>query len=101
MSVLSKVDIKVADEVWVATALLQRENPKRSSFSVEEIVDRAAKESLVTPQRPGVYVHAMQHCVANRPPNPGKYRMLFEHLTIVGGSTGEETHTTRRAKVRR
>ena len=28
MSVLSKVQVKVADEVWVATALLHRENPK-------------------------------------------------------------------------
>ena len=78
MTVSSKVEVKVADEVWVATALLHRENPKRSSFSIEEIVDRAAREGLVKPQRPGVYVHAVQHCVANRPPNPGRYRMLFE-----------------------
>jgi hypothetical protein len=78
MSVMSKIQIKVADEVWVATALLQRENPRRPSFSVEEIVDRAAREGLVRPQRPGVYVHALQHCVANRPPNPGRYRMLLE-----------------------
>lgn len=78
MAVLSKVAVKVADEVWIATALLHRENPKRSSFLVEEIVDRAAKEGLVNPQRPGVYVHAVQHCVANRPPNPGRYRMLLE-----------------------
>ena len=78
MAVVSKVEVKVADEVWLATALLHRENPKRSSFLVEEIVDRAAREGLVKPQRPGVYVHAVQHCVANRPPNPGRYRMLFE-----------------------
>jgi len=78
MSVLSKVEVKVADEVWIATTLLHRENPRRNSFSVEEIVDRAAREGLVKPQRPGVYVHAVQHCVANRPPNPGRYRMLFE-----------------------
>ena len=30
------------------------------------------------PPRPGVYVHVVQHCVANRPPNPGRYRMLYE-----------------------
>src|SRR4030042_2160761 len=28
--------------------------------------------------RPGVYVHIRQQCVANRPPNPGRYRMLLE-----------------------
>ena len=78
MRVGSRVQIKVADEVWIAAALLQRENPRRASFSIEEIVHRAARENLVRPQRPGVYVHAVQHCVANRPPNPGRYRMLFE-----------------------
>jgi hypothetical protein len=75
---VSKIQVKVADEVWIAAALLQRENPKRESFSIEEIVDRASREGMVKPQRPGVYVHAVQHCVANRAPNPGRYRMLLE-----------------------
>jgi hypothetical protein len=70
--------IKVADEVWIATALLHREFPQRADFSVEEIVERAAREGIAAISRPGVYVHAVQHCVANRPPNPGRYRMLFE-----------------------
>lgn len=72
--------IKVADEVWVATALLHREKPDASDFSAEEIVERARKEGLQRPLRPGVYVHVVQHCVANRPPNPGRYRMLFETM---------------------
>ena len=70
--------IKVADEVWIATALLHREQPSRRDFRVEEIVERAGREAIAGPVRPGVYVHAVQHCVANRPPNPGRYRMLFE-----------------------
>jgi hypothetical protein len=70
--------IKVADEVWLATALLHRENPSRADFSLNEIVERAAKEAIVDELRPGVYVHAALHCVANRPPNPGRYRMLYE-----------------------
>ena len=78
MTVLSKVQVKVADEVWISTALLHREHSKRAAFRVEEIVARAQKEGLVRPLRPGVYVHVVQHCVANRPPNPGRYRMLFE-----------------------
>ena len=32
--------IKVADEVWIGTALLHREQPARESFSTAEIVDR-------------------------------------------------------------
>jgi hypothetical protein len=78
MTVSSKSGIKVADEVWIAAALLQRENPSRSDFSIEEIVERAHKEALTEGSRPGVYVHVVQHCVANRPPNPGRYRMLYE-----------------------
>ena len=71
-------NVKVADEVWVATALLHREQPQAADFSIEEIVDRARREGLHEPLRPGVYVHVVLHCVANRAPNPGRYRMLFE-----------------------
>jgi hypothetical protein len=74
----TKTDVKVADEVWIATALLHKEHPKQADFAVEEIVDRAEKEGIERPLRPGVYVHVVQHCVANRPPNPGRYRMLYE-----------------------
>jgi len=71
-------ELKVADEVWIATALLHRENADQADFSVAEIVERARREGLTPELRPGVYVHAVLHCVANRPPNPGRYRMLFE-----------------------
>jgi hypothetical protein len=78
MTVTAKSELKVADEVWIAAALLHREHAKASDFSIEEIVERARQEGLHEPLRPGVYVHVVQHCVANRPPNPGRYRMLFE-----------------------
>ncbi|MSQ71882.1 MAG: hypothetical protein EXR27_11430 [Betaproteobacteria bacterium] len=70
------VAVKVADEVWIAIALLHREQPKRRDFPVQEIVDRAARERVHASLRPGVSVHAYQHCVANLAPNPGRYRML-------------------------
>ncbi len=70
--------LKVADEVWIVTALLHRENPEARDFSIDEIVSRAKREGLHKPYRRGVYVHVVQHCVANRPPNTGRYRMLFE-----------------------
>lgn len=73
--------IKVADEVWVATAMLHQRFPERLDFSIEEIVEFAASTKelrLMGPLRPGFYVHVVQHCVANRPPNPGRYRMLLE-----------------------
>lgn len=78
MAVIADREIKVADEVWIVTALLQKEKPSQPDFSVEEIVARARKEALTESLRPGVYLHAQMHCVANRPPNPGRYRMLIE-----------------------
>ena len=74
----TETDLKVADEVWIAAALLHRENPAETDFAVDEIVRRAQREGLHKPFRRGVYVHVVQHCVANRAPNPARYRMLFE-----------------------
>jgi hypothetical protein len=78
MPISSTTRVKVADEVWIATALLHCEESTRPDFTIEQIVERARKEGIEVPLRPGVYVHVVQHCVANRPPNPGRYRMLFE-----------------------
>lgn len=71
------VGIRVADEVFVVTALLHRENPDREDFTIGELLDRAAQENLYGKQRPGVRTHISQHCVANKPPNPGNYRILY------------------------
>jgi hypothetical protein len=70
--------LKVADEVWIAAALLHRERPDSGDFAIEEIVQRVQQENLYGSLRAGVYVHVVQHCVANRPPNPGRYRILYE-----------------------
>jgi hypothetical protein len=78
MPITIRQAIRVADEVWIAAALLQRENPDQIDFAIEEIIARAIEEGLSSELRPGVYVHVVQHCVANRAPNTGRYRMLFE-----------------------
>jgi hypothetical protein len=91
-------ELKVADEVWIAAALLHRENPGRADFTVAEIVERARQEGLTPELRPGVYVHAVLHCVANRPPNPGRYLMLVEtganHRRLY--RPGDPAHEARR-----
>ena len=71
-------DIKVADEVWIAAALLNREHPDATDFSLKEIEARLVEEGLTDEKRPGVRVHISGHAVANRPPTTGRYRMLFE-----------------------
>src|SRR5271154_1238242 len=73
-----KERLKIADEVWLAAAQLHRERPEVEDFPVEEIVRRAGRFEDPAAIRPGVYVHVIQHCVANRAPNPGKSRILFE-----------------------
>ena len=72
--------VKVADEVWIALAFLHRSNPECVDFSISKIMAQAESANVtgVKPLRPGVKVHAYLHCVANRPPNPARYRMLFE-----------------------
>lgn len=93
-----RAKVRVADEVWVATALLHREFPKRADFTIREIVERAARENLHAERRPGVYVHVVQHCVANRHPDPGRYRMLYEtrdgHRRLF--KAGDEWHPDRK-----
>ena len=81
MTTLTKPSIKVADEVWITVAMLHQRYPDKPDFSIEEIMDfaRNAQElRVITPLRPGFYVHVVQHCVANRPPSPARYRMLVE-----------------------
>lgn len=69
--------MKVADAIWVATALLHREHKQNpyADFAVREIVERAIQ---IDGYRPGLQTHATQHCVATKPPNPGRYRLLTE-----------------------
>jgi hypothetical protein len=69
--------VKVADEVWIAAALLHKENPDREDFTVAEILERARQENITGQMRSGVPVHIYLHCVANLAPNPGRYRMLY------------------------
>ncbi|MGH9487421.1 MAG: hypothetical protein ACRD04_07495 [Terriglobales bacterium] len=75
----SKLEIKVADAAWIAAATLHRERPDQQDFSIQEICARAEQLGFT---RPGVRQHIQQHAVANRRPDPGRYRMLYE--TVPG-----------------
>jgi hypothetical protein len=97
----SRLDIKVSDEVFLATALLHREYPSRDDFTIDEIVHRVKRENIFGRLRPGVRVHATAHCVANRPPQPATLRMLY----ATGRSTrrlfrpGDDTHAGRTGRM--
>jgi len=75
---LQKHAVKVADEVWLAIANLHHAHPERFDFSVDEIRKEVARLKLSEFIRPGVQIHLSVHCIANKAPNPGRYRMLIE-----------------------
>jgi len=71
------MDLKVADQAWIATALLHREEPARDDFRLEEILGRAAREfGFPKHERTGVWQHIVGHAVASNPPSPARHRML-------------------------
>lgn len=69
--------MQVADEVWLATAMLHRESPQREDFTMQEIKEMAGKAQLPGRLRAGFGQYISRHCVANKPADPGRYRMLF------------------------
>jgi AbrB family looped-hinge helix DNA binding protein len=70
--------VTIADSVWLATALLHRENSLASDFSVQEIIEKSLAARLVENYRPGLSVYCSKHCVANKSPNPVRDRILLE-----------------------
>jgi len=101
VTIAARVNIKVADEAWIATALLHREHPEAQDFSIQEIVERARTEKIAGPLRPGVEVHVRFQCVADRKPEPAQLRMLSE--TGKGRRRlyreGDPTHPGRKGKI--
>jgi len=93
------MNILVADEAWLATALLHREHPDAADFSLGEIRDRALQE--FHDNRPGVWQHIVSHCVASNRPSPAQYRML--HGTARGRRRlyrpGDPVHPERKGKI--
>lgn len=73
--------LRVADQVWIATAQLHRSLPKREDFRVGEIIEQVEREGLSPKGRGSIRVHINQHCVANVPPSTGTYRMLYSTST--------------------
>jgi len=92
------MNILVADEAWLATALLHKEHPDAEDFSLHDIRDRARRE--FHDSRPGVWQHIVSHCVASNRPNPAQYRML--HSTGRGRRrlyrSGDPAHPDRKGK---
>jgi hypothetical protein len=96
-----KDEVKVADELFLIVALLQRENPEKTAFSMKEILARTEQENITGKLRPGVKQHAYEHAVANIKPGAGKYRMLYKttegKLRLL--RAGDDVHPERTGKI--
>jgi hypothetical protein len=89
MGSTSTSKLLLADGVWIATALLHRENPDRSDFSEGEIQARFLMEGFPRGAHSNsLPAHIGSHCVANKPRSRkkdqpsklqgGAYRILYE-----------------------
>jgi hypothetical protein len=84
--------LRIADGVWIATALLHREHPERPDFTESEIQARFLSEGLPRGKNPSsLPTNINSHCVANWPRSRkksdptkvqgGAYRILYETRT--------------------
>lgn len=92
--------ILLADECWVALALLHRSYPDRCSFCAREISDRLKLEKACPEVRPGVPSHLYQHNVANVEPSSARYRLFYR---LSDGTyrlfrPGDDFHPARKGK---
>jgi hypothetical protein len=90
----------VADEVWIALAMLHRNHPQRASFSAKEILDQVKAEHAHGEIRAGVQAHIYLHNVANLDPNSARYRMSYklEDDTYRLYRPGDPAHPLRKGK---
>jgi hypothetical protein len=72
-------ELRLADRIWLAVAMLHQQFPGATAFSKLEIREELEKSELANGTNPAsVNAHLKQHLVANVPPSTGKYTMLFE-----------------------
>lgn len=69
--------VTIGDQVWIALALLTREQPTRPDFTVDEILARVEAEAIVPVARDSVKANIYGHCVANHAPDPNRLRLLY------------------------
>jgi hypothetical protein len=71
------MNIRVADQAWIALASLHREHPDRNDFGLQEIVGRARQEFATSQElQPGVWQHIVSHGVAQNKPSPARLRLF-------------------------
>src|SRR5438477_13159671 len=94
--------VRVADEAWIALALLHHNDLGQESFTAREILDRVKAEKVNTELRPGIQAHIYLHNVANVAPNSARYRMFYREAndTYRLFRPRDDFHPARRGKTK-
>ena len=91
----------VADEAWVATALLHREQPDRKDFAMKEIVHRAERIAGPEPLRARVNITSRTTLSPRRNRIPDSTACCSQPLAAGGVSSGPAIRATRTAEAGR
>lgn len=75
MNIIEK--LSTANAVWIATALLHKENEGKNAFQIKEIFEKVKKLDLLTTQDSTLSMHISLHCVANAKAAPDTHKKLF------------------------
>ena len=62
--------------IWIATALLHRENPSRDGFQGKEIFNKVKELNILRSSDSTLKTHISHHCVAIAKPSPNTDRKL-------------------------
>lgn len=74
-----ETQLRLADRIWIAVALLHQEMPDREAFTRDQIRQKLRSTGLMDGLKPqSVAAHLKEHLVANVPPSSTRYRMLYE-----------------------
>ena len=65
-----------SNAVWLATAILHRENPQSDAFSSKEIFQKVKQMSLLSVSDSTIHMHITSHCVASTKASPDRHRKL-------------------------
>ncbi|MCA1810713.1 MAG: hypothetical protein LC623_01725 [Halobacteriales archaeon] len=83
---MTRTEIPVSAQAWIACALLTQEHPEREAFSEEEILHRVRLAHLSRPSQEiqkGTVQHIRQHAVANRRTD-ARFRYLYAPKARTG-----------------
>ena len=76
ITINQKKSITTPTVVWLATALLHRDNPQSDAFSAKEIFNKVKQLNLLSVSDSTINMHITSHCVASGKESPDRHRKL-------------------------